>query len=53
MTYSITWRLIVEADLKFYPYVTSALHAGKLVRLKLRPFLFLPVDFVLLYRRPC
>jgi len=47
MTNSITWRLIVEADLKFHPYVTSVLHAGKLVRLKLRPFLFLPVGFVL------
>jgi hypothetical protein len=37
----------VEADLKFHPYITSAMHAGKLVRLKLRPLLFLPVGLVL------
>jgi hypothetical protein len=47
MANSTTWKLVVEADLKFHPHVTPAFHAGKLVRLKLRLFLFLPVGFVL------
>jgi len=46
MTHRITWRLVAVEDLKFHPYVTSALHAGMVVRLKLRPLLFLPVGFV-------
>jgi hypothetical protein len=37
----------VEADLKFPPYISSSMHADKLVRLKLRPLLFLSVGLVL------